>query len=66
MELAYVTMHGTFARPFFAAYGALAPIDPAFEGRIDLYNIVPNLVHVMLAGPAYIAPIDAALRRHGL
>lgn len=67
IELAYVTMHGTFGAVFFDTYNELSPIEPGFfDSRRDLYNIVPNLVHVRLCGPTYIAPIDDALSRVGL
>lgn len=66
IELAYVTMHGTFGAAFFEAYRANAAIEPGFEERIDILNIVPNLVHVILCGRSYIAPIVATLDRLGV
>ncbi|MFV2091597.1 MAG: fructosamine kinase family protein [Hyphomicrobiales bacterium] len=67
IELAYVTMHHTFGRLFFEAYAANATIEPGFfEDRIDILNIYPNLVHIMLCGPSYIAPIERVLDRLGL
>ena len=66
-ELSYVTMHGTFGAPFFEAYGANLAIESGFfEDRIDILNIYPNLVHLLLCGPSYIPPIDRTLTRLGL
>jgi len=67
IELAYVTMHGTFGRPFFEAYAANAAIEPGFfDDRLDILNIYPNLVHTILCGPSYIAPITRVLDRLGM
>jgi fructosamine-3-kinase len=67
IELAFSTMFGTFARPFFDAYHCLRPIEPGFhETRCGIYNIYPALVHVRLFGASYWAQIDGALRAVGL
>lgn len=66
IELAFSTLFGTFGKPFFTAYEALAPLEPGFhDSRRHLYNLYPLLVHVRLFGAGYLAPIDATLRRFG-
>lgn len=66
-ELAYVTLHGTFGRAFFEAYGARRPIAPEFEAvRRDLYLVVPLLQHVILSGPVYAHRIVRILDRLGV
>ncbi len=64
IELAFGTLFGTFARPFFTAYDELRPISPAFwEVRRELYTLYPLLVHVRLFGGSYVSGVESALRR---
>jgi fructosamine-3-kinase len=66
IELAFITLFGTFARPFFERYQEMRPIAPGFfEVRRDLYNLYPLLVHVRLFGGGYVASVDNTLRRFG-
>ncbi len=66
MELAFITLFHTFGAAFFDAYHALRPIAPGFfEGRRDLYNLYPLLVHARLFGPSYLAAVERTLARHG-
>jgi fructosamine-3-kinase len=67
IELAFATLFGTFGADFFAAYEDVLPLAPGFhEGRRDLYNLYPLLVHVRLFGAGYLAGIEATLRRFGV
>lgn len=67
IELAFMTMFGTFGQPFFETYEALSPIEPGFRDlRRDIYNLYPTLVHVRLFGASYLPPIDRMLARLGL
>lgn len=66
IELAFITLFGTFGQTFFAAYREHSPITPGFwEERRDLYNLYPLLVHVCLFGGGYVASVDKTLRRFG-
>ena len=66
IELAFITLFGTFGQTFFAAYQEQNPIAPGFwNERRDLYNLYPLLVHVRLFGGGYIASVDQTLRRFG-
>ena len=67
IELAYVTMHNSLGSNFFEAYQTHHKIDDGFfELRKDIYNIYPNLVHILLCGSEYAMPIEAVLNRHGI
>ncbi len=67
IELAFATLFGTFGRAFFESYEAVLPLQPGFhEGRRDLYNLYPLLVHVRLFGASYLAGIDRVLARFGV
>lgn len=66
IELAFATLFGTFGDAFFARYRDHRPLRPGFfEGRRDLYNLYPLLVHVRLFGGTYLRPMAAILGRLG-
>lgn len=64
IELAFSTLFGTFADPFFRRYHELRPIrDGFFEARRDLYNLYPLLVHVRLFGAGYAGQVRRIVDR---
>jgi fructosamine-3-kinase len=66
IELAFITLFGTFGSAFFERYGQLRPIRDGFlERRRDLYNLYPLLVHTALFGGGYAAQVESNLRRLG-
>lgn len=66
IELAFVTLFGTFGRPFFEHYREQRPIKPGFfEQRRTLYNLYPLLVHVQLFGGGYVGQVEESLRALG-
>ena len=67
IELAFITLFGTFGQSFFDVYKELRPIETDFfEVRRDIYNLYPLLVHVRLFGSGYINQVDSILRRFGI
>ncbi|MFN2277171.1 MAG: fructosamine kinase family protein [Candidatus Promineifilaceae bacterium] len=67
IELAFITLFGSFGEPFFSRYQELRPIVPGFfNERRDIYNLYPLLVHVRLFGGGYVSRVDAILNRFGL
>ena len=66
IELAFITLFGTFSEPFFGRYQEITPINPGFfEERRHIYNLYPLLVHVRLFGGSYVQSIDDTLQRFG-
>lgn len=66
IELAFVTLFGTFGADFFERYHAIRPIADGFmEERRDIYNLYPLLVHVRLFGGGYVGSVDRTLSRFG-
>lgn len=64
IELAFITMFGTFGDAFFGRYHELFPIREGFwESRRDLYVLYPTLVHVRLFGGGYVGSAEVILRR---
>lgn len=67
IELAFITLFGTFGQPFFARYNELRPIRDGFwETRKDIYNLYPLLVHVRLFGGGYLRSVEQTLQRFGV
>jgi len=48
----------------FAAYGESHPLAAGHEDRIDLYQLYPLLVHVMLFGGHYVESFRRTLGRY--
>lgn len=66
IELAFITLFGTFGPAFFERYHDIRPIAPGFfEERRHLYNLYPLLVHVRLFGGSYVGSVENVLRRFG-
>jgi len=66
VELAFTQMFGTFGPAFFKGYQSVQPLDQGFfKDRIDIYNLYPTLVHLVLFGASYLAPIKQTLKKFG-
>ena len=64
MDLAMTRMFGGFDRRFMNSYNEALPLEPGFEQRVDLHNLYPNLVHLVLFGRSYLGNIERALREN--
>ncbi len=62
MDLAYIDFFAPVPPAFFAGYREVAPIDPGFTARRDLWRIPAWLAMVEVDGPQHIAALLAALR----
>jgi fructosamine-3-kinase len=66
IELAFISLFGSFGEPFFERYGEFRGIRSGFfEVRRDLYNLYPLLVHVYFFGGGYLDSVQNVLRRFG-
>ena len=66
MELAYISLFGTFGESFFRRYAEIRPIRPGFfEERRHLYSLYPLLVHVYFFGGHYVDSVEGTLARLG-
>lgn len=66
LELAFISLFGTFGEPFFRRYGELGEIRAGFfEERRHLYNLYPLLVHVYFFGGHYVNSVEDTLSRLG-
>ncbi len=48
----------------FAAYEELAPLSDGWQDRVDLYQLLPLLVHALLFGGSYASAVERAVRRY--
>jgi protein-ribulosamine 3-kinase len=64
MDLAYVDFFAPVPDELLAGYQELAPIDPGFGERRDLWLLHAWLAMVAVDGPHHLEPLDAALRKY--
>ena len=66
VELAFISLFGTFGEPFFRRYRELREMRSGFlEERRHLYNLYPLLVHVYFFGGHYVNSVEDTLGRLG-
>ncbi|ACF14769.1 fructosamine kinase [Chloroherpeton thalassium ATCC 35110] len=66
IELAFITLFGTFGERFFDCYSEICGLEPKFfEVRRDIYNLYPLLVHTRLFGGHYRRAAERIIERHG-
>jgi fructosamine-3-kinase len=66
VDLAMLRLFGSPSEQLFAAYDEVAPLADGWEGRVELYQLLPLLVHALLFGGSYrVAAERAALRYAG-
>lgn len=65
MDLAMTTLFGGFTSEFYDAYAAEFPLEKHWQERLDIWNLYPLLVHLILFGPAYLPQIKSTLKKYG-
>ncbi|MDX1618005.1 MAG: fructosamine kinase family protein [Balneolaceae bacterium] len=63
IELAFTHLFGGFSSGFYSAYDEAWPIEPGFEGRKEIYNLYPLLVHTNLFGGHYGSRVQSIVRQ---
>jgi fructosamine-3-kinase len=53
MDLAMTKLFGGFSAEFYQSYEENFPMEKGFNDRLDIYNLYPLLVHVLLFGHGY-------------
>ncbi|MBL8002645.1 MAG: fructosamine kinase family protein [Flavobacteriales bacterium] len=64
MDVAMTRLFGGFDPAFLGAYMDERPMEPGWEERMDLCNLYPLLVHLILFGEGYAAQVRTALGRY--
>jgi len=63
MDLSMTKLFGGFDREFYPAYEEAFPLEKGFEGRVDIHNLYPLLVHVNLFGGGYMQNVTSILKK---
>jgi fructosamine-3-kinase len=64
VDLAMMRLFGGFAAAVFAAYAEAHPLAAGHQDRVELYQLYPVLVHVVLFGGGYARSAERILRRY--
>jgi fructosamine-3-kinase len=64
VDLAMLRLFGTPGPAFLAAYQEVSPLAAGHEERIELWQLLPLLVHAVLFGGSYGAAAERAARRY--
>jgi fructosamine-3-kinase len=64
VDLAMLRLFGAPSARFFAAYAEEYPLKPGADERVQLYQLLPLLVHVCLFGAGYVAQLERALAHY--
>lgn len=66
VEIAYIELLSTFGAAFHRRYRERRPLRPGYaEGRRDVYNLFPLLVHTEICGGGYAQMVQDILDRYG-
>lgn len=63
VDLAFSRMFGGFDPRFYEAYEEVFPLESGFEQRVEVYNLYPLLVHLLLFGESYLSGIEKTVDR---
>lgn len=63
VDIAMTRMFGGFNRSFLESYNEAKPLESGWEARLDLHNLYPTLVHLVLFGRSYLSGIERTLQR---
>jgi fructosamine-3-kinase len=64
VDLAMLRLFGAPSPRLFAAYEELAPLAEGWRDRVELYQLLPLLVHAVLFGGSYAAAVERAVLRY--
>jgi fructosamine-3-kinase len=64
IDLAMLQLFGSPSPAFFDAYEDVRPLSEGWRDRVDLYQLLPLLVHAALFGGGYGAAVDRAASRY--
>ncbi len=63
VDIAMSTLFGGFDQEFYRSYNAEFPLEKGWEGRVELFNLYPLLVHVILFGGGYAGDVTRIIRK---
>ncbi|UJP66659.1 fructosamine kinase family protein [Mongoliitalea daihaiensis] len=63
MDIAFSKLFGGFDPAFYETYFDFFPLEPGFDQRVEIHQLYPLLVHVLLFGESYVSGIAKTLRK---
>jgi len=64
VDLAMLRLFGAPSERVFAAYAEVAPLAEGWHERVELYQLLPLLVHALLFGGSYVAAVARVAGRY--
>jgi fructosamine-3-kinase len=64
VDLALLRLFGAPSERVFAAYEELTPLADGWRARVELYQLLPLLVHALLFGGSYAGAVERVARRY--
>jgi fructosamine-3-kinase len=64
VDLAMLRLFGAPSERVFAAYVETAPLAEGWEQRVELWQLLPLLVHAVLFGGSYVGAVERTARRY--
>jgi fructosamine-3-kinase len=64
IDLAMLRLFGAPSERVFAAYEEASPLSDGWEDRVELYQLLPLLVHALLFGGSYCGAAEGIARRY--
>ncbi|MFA8299130.1 MAG: fructosamine kinase family protein [Hyphomicrobiales bacterium] len=63
MDISMSLLFGGFSPEFYNSYNDILPMEKGWQDRVEVCNIYPLLVHIILFGSSYLEPIKRTLTR---
>ena len=63
MDISMSFLFGGFDVNYLTSYREIYPLEPDWHARIDLHNLYPRLVHLVLFGSSYLPGIEKVIRK---
>lgn len=63
MDIAMTQLFGGFDNRYLTHYNEIFPMEKGWENRIEIHNLYPNLVHLILFGKSYLRSIESVIQK---
>jgi protein-ribulosamine 3-kinase len=63
-EIAFTNLFGAFPSDFYDTYNQVFPLEKQWRSRIDLFNLYPLLVHLLLFGSSYYSQVKSGVEKY--
>ncbi|MFD1314983.1 fructosamine kinase family protein [Namhaeicola litoreus] len=63
VDIAMSFLFGGFDTDYLNSYQEVYPLEPDWKARIELHNLYPRLVHLLLFGSSYLQGIEKVIRK---